>query len=127
MSYLSFSLLFLVAASVPAVLAVVARRTTGRWWLAVLVTAAALVALTVVFDSLMVSVDLFRYDQTRSLGVDVLLAPLEDLAWPVASALLLPALWALSDRRKVRSPEPGSGRRPAPRPRRPRRAAPQRR
>ena len=50
---------------------------------------AGLLALTVVFDSLMVSVGLFRYDQSRSLGIDVLLTPAEDLAWPVASALLV--------------------------------------
>ena len=131
MSYLVFSLLFVAAALVPAVVAVLAGRTVlpgrtvlagragRRWWVAVLLAMAALVVLTIVFDSLMVAVGLFRYDQTRALGIDVGLAPLEDLTWPVASAVLLPSLWVLSDRVVgLRSP----ARRSAPRraPRRPR-------
>ena len=113
MSYAAFSLVFLVVSFVPAGF-VLARRTTGaRWWRAVLVATAALVALTIVFDSLMVSVDLFTYDQARSLGIDVVLTPLEDLAWPVASAVLLPSLWALALRRGAPRPAP---RRPRPSP-----------
>ena len=73
---------------------------------------AALVVLTVVFDSLMVSVDLFAYDQARSLGIDVVLTPVEDLAWPVASAVLLPSLWALSVRPAAPRPAPRRLRRP---------------
>lgn len=106
MSYLAFSLLFVAAALLPVVGAVVRGRTGRSWWLSVAVAMAALVVLTVVFDSLMVSVDLFRYDQSRTLGVDVLLAPLEDLTWPIASALLLPSLWRLA--RRDRS-KPGGG------------------
>ena len=115
MSYLTFSLVFVAAALVPALLAVLTQRTGRRWWLAVLLAMAALVVLTIVFDSLMVAVGLFRYDQTRSLGVDVWLTPVEDLTWPVASAVLLPSLWALSDRLGVRSPVRRSGPRRAPR------------
>ena len=81
MSYAAFSLVFLVVALLPAALVVVRGRATVRWWLAVLLTMGALVVLTIVFDSLMVSVDLFAYDQARALGIDVLLSPLEDLAW----------------------------------------------
>ncbi len=98
MSYLVFSLLFVAATLVPVTAAVLLGRAGRRWWAAVAFTAAVLLVLTVIFDSLMVSVDLFRYDQTRSLGVDVLLTPIEDLAWPVAAALLVPSLWVLSDR-----------------------------
>ena len=98
MSYAAFSLVFLAVALLPGAVVLLRRPASGRWWLAVLLSMAALVVLTVVFDSLMVSVDLFAYDQARALGIDVLLTPLEDLAWPVASAVLLPSLWALSAR-----------------------------
>ena len=54
-----------------------------------------LLLLTVVFDSLMIAVDLFRYDEAQLLGWSVGLAPIEDLAWPVAAGLLLPSLWEL--------------------------------
>ncbi|WP_328741358.1 prenyltransferase [Flavimobilis rhizosphaerae] len=57
-------------------------------------TALVLLALTVVFDSAMIAADLFRFDASQLLGVRVGLAPLEDLAWPLATALVLPALAA---------------------------------
>lgn len=100
MNYAAFSLLFLAAALLPAVVVAVRRLRHRPWWLAVLVTAAVLLVLTVVFDSLMVAGGLFHYDQERSLHVDVGLTPLEDLAWPIASAALLPSLWALARRRR---------------------------
>lgn len=132
MSYLAFSLLFVAATLLPVAGAVLSRRTGRVWWQAVAVAMAALLVLTVVFDSLMVRVDLFRYDQSRALGIDVLLAPVEDLAWPVAAALLLPALWRLRRgarppgshrprrRRVVRSRQTRRSRTPTPTARRPR-------
>ena len=96
MSYTEYSVLLLGLAAVPALVMLARRPPSARWWAATAVTCLVLLVLTVVFDSLMVSVDLFRYDVTRSLGVDVWLTPVEDLAWPVAAALLAPALWRLS-------------------------------
>ena len=61
--------------------------------LALLFVAAA--ALTAAFDSLMIAADLFRYDAGSLTGLRVLLAPVEDFAWPVVAVLLLPALWEL--------------------------------
>jgi len=95
MSYVAVALLFLSAAAVVAVAAQVAVRPSHRWWGATAAVAAVLLVLTAVFDSLMIAADLFRFDERRLLGVRVLLAPVEDLAWPLASALALPALWAL--------------------------------
>ena len=123
MSYAIFSLLFLAVAAVVALGTALRLRPGTRWWLAVAAAAVALVVLTIVFDSLMVSVDLFRYDATRALGVDAWLAPVEDLTWPVASALLLPSLWALSGS-VLRSPERRSAPPRAPRQRRRRPAGP---
>ena len=59
---------------------------------AVIATVLALCVLTVVFDSLMVMADLFRFDESQLTGVRVWRAPLEDLAWPLAAGLALPAL-----------------------------------
>ena len=77
------------------VLAAVRRRPGPRWWLTTGATVAALLALTIVFDSLMIAADLFRYAEEDLLGVRLLLTPLEDLAWPLAAGLLLPSLWLL--------------------------------
>ncbi len=86
-----------VAALVHAGAVVVARRRgtlPARFGRATAVTVAVLVILTVVFDSIMIAADLFRFDESALLGVRLWLAPVEDLAWPVAAALALPALLA---------------------------------
>ena len=72
-----------------------ARRRGTPFALPVAVTLAVLVALTVVFDSLMIAADLFRYDAAALLGMTVWRTPVEDLAWPVAAALALPSVWVL--------------------------------
>ncbi|MBO9625856.1 MAG: lycopene cyclase domain-containing protein [Microbacterium sp.] len=63
--------------------------------LAVLATVLTLFSLTAVFDSLMIAAGLFHYAPGLLLGVTVWLAPVEDFAYPLAGAVLLPALWAL--------------------------------
>lgn len=73
-------------------------RARRRRWYAVGLVGALLVVLTVVFDSLMIAADLFRYDDAALLGPRLWLAPVEDLAWPVAATLLLPAVWELLGR-----------------------------
>lgn len=71
-------------------------RRRPRWHaLALVVTLVVLVALTVVFDSLMIAAGLFSYAEDRISGVRLWLAPVEDLAYPVAAALLGTALWNL--------------------------------
>ena len=102
MTYPVVALLFLAAAALPAAAAAVVRRPGPRWWLCTAAVAATLVVLTAVFDSLMIAADLFRFDESRLLGWHIGLAPVEDFAWPLASALALPALWLLLDRRPVR-------------------------
>lgn len=79
----------------------------GRWWTRTAVVFLALAVLTVIFDSIMIWADLFRFEDEHMSGLRIGLAPIEDLAWPLASALLLPALWAWLGRRDV---APASGR-----------------
>ncbi|WP_028049444.1 lycopene cyclase domain-containing protein [Cellulomonas sp. URHD0024] len=96
MTYVQLDLLVVAGAAVLAVVgARAARRRQTPFVLPVVVTLALLVALTVVFDSLMISADLFRYDAAALLGVTLWHAPVEDLAWPVAAALALPSVWVL--------------------------------
>lgn len=58
-------------------------------------TALVLVALTLVFDNLMIAVDLFSYPQEHLSGLKLGLAPIEDFAYPLCAAFLLPALYTL--------------------------------
>lgn len=66
-------------------------------------TMAALVVLTAVFDNAIVGAGIVGYDDARTLGVRLGVAPVEDLLYSVAAALLLPALWRLATPRAERS------------------------
>lgn len=54
---------------------------------------ACLLALTVVFDNVIVGVGIVDYDSSLISGVLMPVAPVEDLAYAVGAALLMPALW----------------------------------
>jgi lycopene cyclase domain-containing protein len=99
MTYALLALLFCAVAAVPAVTATLTGRLSLTWWRTTAVVAMVLVVLTALFDSIMISFDLFRYDTTALLGLRIARVPIEDFAWPVAAALALPALWALLGRR----------------------------
>lgn len=59
----------------------------------------ALVALTLVFDNIMVSVGLVAYDDDLILGIRLPVAPLEDLSYTLAAIMLVPAVWSWLGRR----------------------------
>jgi lycopene cyclase domain-containing protein len=61
--------------------------------------ALVLVALTIVFDTLMIAADLYVFDPDLILGVYLWGAPVEDLAYALAASMLLPALWTWLGRR----------------------------
>ena len=98
MTYLLLSTGFLVAAWMLG--AWLARRAgrPGVRWAAVAVAIAALVVLTAVFDSIMIGLGLFHYAPAHISGAVIGLAPVEDFAYPLAIAVLLPALWAVLTR-----------------------------
>jgi len=99
MTYTLLSLGFLAAATAAGTL--IPRAFGARvQWAAVAIAAAALVVLTVVFDSIMIGLDLFSYAPSLISGIHVGLAPVEDLAYPLAAVVALPALWTLLARRK---------------------------
>nr|WP_241428939.1 lycopene cyclase domain-containing protein [Agrococcus sp. ARC_14] len=78
-----------------AVLAVIALRRDRRGWAALAVAAAVVLVLTVVFDSIMIAVDLFHYDDALLLGPRLGLAPVEDLAYALIAVLVVVAAWRL--------------------------------
>lgn len=59
------------------------------------VAALVLVALTAVFDNLMIAADLFTYPEHLISGIRIGLAPIEDFAYPVCAAFLVPAVLTL--------------------------------
>lgn len=61
---------------------------------------AVLAVLTAVFDNLMIAADLFGYDEEHLVGLRVGRAPVEDLGYPAAVVLLMPALWHLLGARR---------------------------
>ena len=95
MTYTEVAVWFLAVAAAALLAAVLLRRPSRRWWLVTGGTAVAMCVLTVVFDSLMIKADLFRYGDHALSGVRLVLAPVEDLAWPVAAVALLPSVWLL--------------------------------
>ncbi|MGJ0388958.1 lycopene cyclase domain-containing protein [Microbacterium sp. CGR1] len=102
MTYLQLSAWFVAAAVVSAiVLSLLAGRHRAHAG-GVAATVVALVILTAIFDTVMIATGLFHYSPEHLLGVHIGLAPLEDFAYPIAGAILLPALWAaLRTRRRA--------------------------
>lgn len=100
MTYALIVLPFLaVAAIVTAASAV--RPGFARRMRASLVAALALCALTAVFDNLMIAAGLFTYPDHLISGVRIGLAPVEDFAYPVAAAFLVPAVQTLCQRKEI--------------------------
>lgn len=99
MSYSLLSVLVVLVAAAVAVLCAARVRPPARWWAGVALVAVVLVVLTAVFDSVMILADLYRYEEEMLSGLRIGLAPVEDFAWPVAAALLLPSVWELLDAR----------------------------
>lgn len=84
----------ILSVAVLAVIALVTVPTLRRLPLRPLViTALVLIALTAVFDNVIVGIGLVDYDETKILGVRVPFAPLEDFSYTLGAVMLVPALW----------------------------------
>ncbi|MFB9307906.1 lycopene cyclase domain-containing protein [Agromyces hippuratus] len=97
MTYAALSAVFLAVAA--AVAALGWRRAPHGHGLALVVSALVLVVLTIAFDSIMIATGLFDYADAHIWGVRLWLAPVEDLAYPIAGVLLLSGLWNLMGER----------------------------
>lgn len=93
MTYAVLSAAFVAVALVVALIAW--RRAPRGHAGALALSAAALVVLTAVFDNVMIATGLFGYADAQISGIRLGLAPVEDFAYPIAAALLLPAIWNL--------------------------------
>ncbi len=56
-------------------------------------TLSVIVLLTLVFDNLLIWMDMFSYASEKILGYYVLLAPVEDFFYALVAVILIPALW----------------------------------
>lgn len=115
MTFLDLVLVFVGFALAVLMGAALVGRVRGEHLRAVAATLVALWALTAVFDNVMIAAGLFDYGHELLVGAYVGQAPVEDFAYPLGSALLLPALWLLlTSRRRIGRRGPRPGRRPHP-------------
>ncbi len=75
----------------------------GRRVTASAIAAVVLVLLTAVFDNVMIAADLFTYPEEHLSGIRIGLAPIEDFAYPVCAAFLVPAVFCLLPVKEPRS------------------------
>lgn len=101
---MTYSLILIPFAVVTAIITAVSARRPGfgRRMTASALTAAVLLVLTAVFDSLMIAAGLVVYPPGNFSGLRIGLAPIEDFAYPLCGAFLIPAVFALLDRRPER-------------------------
>lgn len=102
MTYLQLAACFVGAAVILALVLSLLSRGHRPHLGAIALTSALLVVLTAVFDTAMIASGLFHYSPGHLLGVHIGLAPLEDFAYPLAGAVLLPATWAFVHGRRAR-------------------------
>lgn len=115
MSYLVVDLVFLaLAGALAALLSRRARRRPGTW-AAVLAGGAVLLALTAVFDNLLILLGLYAYAPSALTGLFLGTVPVEDLAYPLAAAVLVPLLWRALTARQAQGSASPEDRRRAPR------------
>lgn len=101
MTYWALNAIFLVVVVAVAVVAMVSRRMPR--WLAVLVTLGILLVFTAIFDNVLIALGFVGYDASLISGVFIGRAPLEDFAYAIAAAILLPSLWTLLSRKRDRA------------------------
>ncbi|HLP22798.1 MAG TPA: lycopene cyclase domain-containing protein [Microbacteriaceae bacterium] len=66
-------------------------RVSGRTLAA---TLGALLLLTAVFDNVIIAAGIVGYDHVHTIGIRIGVAPIEDFAYSVAAAVLIPHMWA---------------------------------
>lgn len=102
MTYWALNAIFLAVVALVAIGAAVRIRST-RPWVAIAITLGVLLVMTAVFDNVMIGVGLVGYEPSLISGAFIGIAPLEDFAYAVAAAILLPSLWMLLPARERES------------------------
>lgn len=102
MTYLLLNAVFLAVVALVAFATILARR-APRWrWVGL--AAIPLLALTAVFDNVLVGVGIVAYDPGHISGLRLGFAPVEDFAYAIAAVVLLPCLWSLLAPRSAKRP-----------------------
>ena len=63
-------------------------------------TLVVLIALTLVFDNMIVGFGIVGYDDALISGIRVPFAPIEDFSYAIAAAFMVPAVWIVLGSRK---------------------------
>ena len=71
----------------------------GRQWLLVGKVLGPLLILTVIFDNAIIASGIVAYDPNNISGVKIGVAPIEDFAYSIALALLMPTIWIFLEKR----------------------------
>ncbi len=93
MTYTLLNIIFLAVVALVGVAAVLSRRSPN--WRAVGLASILLIALTAIFDNVIIGTGIVDYDDALISGVRIGVAPIEDFAYTVAALVLLPAVWHL--------------------------------
>ncbi len=102
MTYWAINSVFLVLVATVAIIAwsLVARaRRRGIAFRELGIALLVVLAMTAVFDNVMIGIGLVGYDPELISGAFIGIAPLEDFAYAVAAVILLPSLWVILGRR----------------------------
>jgi lycopene cyclase domain-containing protein len=62
-------------------------------------TTLILLVMTAIFDNAIIGAGIVAYDTSKISGVMIWLAPIEDFAYTVAAALLIPSVWVALERK----------------------------
>jgi lycopene cyclase domain-containing protein len=100
-TYWALNAIFLAVVAVVAIVAIVSRRAPR--WVALLISLGILLVFTAIFDNVLIGLGFVGYDRALIGKVFIGGAPLEDFAYTVAAAVLLPSLWTLLPRRRDRA------------------------
>ena len=101
---MTYALIVVPFAAVTAAVVLLTRRLPrfGRRMAASGAAALVLIALTAVFDNVMIAAALFDYPSDRISGIRIGLAPIEDFSYPVCAAFLVPAVFTLLASRRTK-------------------------
>lgn len=97
MTYTLLNIVFLAVVALVGVAAVLARRSPN--WRGVGLASILMLALTAIFDNVIIGTGLVAYDDSLISGIRIGIAPIEDFAYTVAALVLLPAVWELLPKR----------------------------
>lgn len=86
-TYLILNIAVLTVVAV--LLGMMPRRPSKAW----IFTFVILLVLTLVFDNILIWLDMFSYAADKILGIHIFMAPIEDFMYAILAVILIPAVW----------------------------------